>query len=163
MPQMKKWILYYLLFNVTLTIGQDLRFSQYYLNPILQNPANTGNFLGDYRINSIYRSQWGNINSLYSTPSIAFDTKVPLDPELNNVLGLGTVIVNDNAGGGLLSNLHFRIIGASKRSFRVGASYDTRIFSSGGMVNASAYEVGATFVGIFGARQIQRTLPCPEF
>ena len=51
----------------------DPHFSQYYVYPAWLNPALTGAFDGQYRISGIYRSQWGNISSPFSTPGISAD------------------------------------------------------------------------------------------
>ncbi len=46
----------------TLTaFGQDIYFSQFYVNPSLLNPAMSGNYQGSYRVFTQYRSQWGSI------------------------------------------------------------------------------------------------------
>jgi len=51
----------------------DPHFTQYYVYPSWLNPALTGIFDGDIRISGIYRSQWGNITSPFSTPGISLD------------------------------------------------------------------------------------------
>jgi hypothetical protein len=38
--------------------GQDIHFSQYYASPLSLNPANTGNYDGDWRLMNSYRQQW---------------------------------------------------------------------------------------------------------
>ncbi len=50
-------------------IGQDLHFSQFFNNPLLTNPANTG-FIpdADYRLGASYRNQYSNIMAVpYNT------------------------------------------------------------------------------------------------
>ncbi|HRP45632.1 MAG TPA: type IX secretion system membrane protein PorP/SprF, partial [Ginsengibacter sp.] len=44
--------------------GQDLHFSQFFNNPLLTNPANTG-FIpdADYRPGASYRNQYSNITN----------------------------------------------------------------------------------------------------
>jgi hypothetical protein len=41
--------------------------------PSFLNPALTGAFDGDYRVSGIYRTQWGNITSPFSTPGVSAD------------------------------------------------------------------------------------------
>jgi type IX secretion system PorP/SprF family membrane protein len=48
-------------------------FSQYYVYPAWLNPALTGAFSGDYRVTGIYRNQWGNVSSPFSTPGLSAD------------------------------------------------------------------------------------------
>lgn len=57
----------------TLKAQMDPHFSQYYMHPSWLNPALTGAFDGDYRVSGIYRSQWGNITSPFTTPGVSAD------------------------------------------------------------------------------------------
>jgi type IX secretion system PorP/SprF family membrane protein len=72
----------------------DPHFSQYYVYPAWLNPALTGAFDGQYRISGIYRNQWGNISSPFSTPgaSLEFTT----DKNIN----VGASALNQTAGSG---------------------------------------------------------------
>lgn len=72
----------------------DPHFSQYYVYPAWLNPALTGAFDGDYRISGIYRSQWGNISSPFSTPG--FSAEVTTNKNIN----LGLSVLNQTAGNG---------------------------------------------------------------
>ena len=51
----------------------DPHFTQYYVYPSWLNPALTGIFDGDVRVSGIYRNQWGNISSPFSTPGVSLD------------------------------------------------------------------------------------------
>lgn len=53
--------------------AQDVHFSQYYLSPLTLNPANTGNYRGDYRFFGNYRSQWRDLDKGYNTFSAGGD------------------------------------------------------------------------------------------
>ena len=58
--------------------AQDLHFSQFFNNPLLTNPANTG-FIpdADYRLGASYRNQYSNIMAVpYKTMSIFGDAQV---------------------------------------------------------------------------------------
>lgn len=72
----------------------DPHFSQYYVYPAWLNPALTGAFDGDVRVAGIYRSQWGNITSPYSTPGLA------LDFTTNSNVNFGVSVLNQRAGDG---------------------------------------------------------------
>ena len=50
--------------------AQDIHFSQFYENAILQNPALTGIFSGDYKVGFDYRSQWGSQFVPYNTTMV---------------------------------------------------------------------------------------------
>jgi type IX secretion system PorP/SprF family membrane protein len=72
----------------------DPHFTQYYVYPAWLNPALTGVFDGDYRASAIYRNQWSNVSSAFSTmgASLEFTT--------NKNLNAGVSIVNQVAGDG---------------------------------------------------------------
>jgi type IX secretion system PorP/SprF family membrane protein len=78
------------------TLAQDIHFSQYWENPILVNPANTGLIPADLRLAMNYRNQWSSVASPYKTFSFNGDylykTKGTAD------LGFGLNIVRDVAG-----------------------------------------------------------------
>jgi type IX secretion system PorP/SprF family membrane protein len=86
--------------------GQDLHFSQFFNNPLLTNPANTG-FIpdADYRLGASYRNQYSNIMSVpYKTMSIWGDAQVFRDKIQTGWMGLGGVILRDVAGSGSLTS-----------------------------------------------------------
>lgn len=88
------------------TYGQDLHFSQFFNNPLLTNPANTG-FIpdADYRLGASYRDQYSNIMAVpYKTMSIFGDAQVFRDRIQNGWLGLGGVLIRDVAGTGSLTS-----------------------------------------------------------
>lgn len=49
----------------------DPHFSQYYIYPSWLNPALTGAFDGAYRVSGIYRSQWGNLATPFTTSGVS--------------------------------------------------------------------------------------------
>jgi type IX secretion system PorP/SprF family membrane protein len=86
--------------------GQDLHFSQFFNNPLLTNPANTG-FIpdADYRLGASYRNQYSNIMSVpYKTMSIYGDAQVFRDRIETGWMGLGGAILRDVAGSGSLTS-----------------------------------------------------------
>src|SRR6187551_3479348 len=85
--------------------GQDLHFSQFFNNPLLTNPANTG-FIpdADYRLGASYRNQYSNIMTVpYKTMSIYGDAQVFRDRIETGWMGFGGVILRDVAGSGSLT------------------------------------------------------------
>jgi type IX secretion system PorP/SprF family membrane protein len=86
--------------------GQDLHFSQWFNSPLTTNPANTG-FIpdADYRIGANYRNQWSTIMSEpYSTMSVWGDAQLFRNRIQSGWLGLGGVILRDQAGSGNLTS-----------------------------------------------------------
>jgi type IX secretion system PorP/SprF family membrane protein len=103
--------------------AQDIHFSQYYLTPVLQNPALTGNFNEVDRISGVYRSQWYKVsNEPFRTIGIAYDhnfrpTKYDIDikpsnNEQHNFWGGGVQMYYDESGVGRLVNLSVLLSGA---------------------------------------------------
>jgi type IX secretion system PorP/SprF family membrane protein len=86
--------------------AQDLHFSQWFNSPLTTNPANTG-FIpdADYRIGANYRDQWSAVMATpYKTMSIWGDAQVFRDRIENGWLGLGGVILRDDAGSSVLTS-----------------------------------------------------------
>ena len=86
--------------------AQDLHFSQWFNSPLLTNPANTG-FIpdADYRLGANYRNQWSSVMSEpYQTMSVWGDAQVFRDRIQNGWMGLGGVILKDQAGAGTLTS-----------------------------------------------------------
>ncbi len=72
----------------------DPHFSSYYVYPSWLNPALTGAFDGHYRVSAIYRNQWGNVSTPFSTPGVAFDIST------ENKMNYGVSLMRQNAGNG---------------------------------------------------------------
>jgi type IX secretion system PorP/SprF family membrane protein len=72
----------------------DPHFSQYYVYPAWLNPALTGVFDGDVRLSGIYRNQWGNITSPFSTYGAAVEVTTT-----SNV-NVGVSALRQSAGDG---------------------------------------------------------------
>jgi len=85
--------------------AQDLHFSQWFNEPLLTNPANTG-FIpdADYRLGANYRNQWSTVMSQpYRTMSVWGDAQVYRNRFENGWLGLGGAVLHDVAGASSLS------------------------------------------------------------
>jgi type IX secretion system PorP/SprF family membrane protein len=72
-------------------LGQDARFSQYYNNPLLVNPALAGNGIEYVRVSAIYRNQWAGLGDPFTTQGIAVDKVV-------SRVGIGGYITRHGAG-----------------------------------------------------------------
>lgn len=83
--------------------AQDLHFSQFFNSPLTTNPANTG-FIPDanYRFGANYRSQWTSVPAPYTTYSVFGDAQLLRDRWYYGWLGVGGVLLQDEAGGGSL-------------------------------------------------------------
>lgn len=99
-------ILTFCIFCAGRLTAQDLHFSQFFNNPLLANPANTG-FIpdADYRLGASYRNQYSNIlSNPYNTFSIYGDAQILRDRITNGWVGVGGVILRDAAGAGQLTS-----------------------------------------------------------
>jgi type IX secretion system PorP/SprF family membrane protein len=72
----------------------DAHFSQYYIYPHYINPATTGLMEGDFRIAGIYRNQWSNVSTPYSTAGLTTDFTTQKN------MNYGVNILNQTAGNG---------------------------------------------------------------
>lgn len=77
------------------SVGQtDPHFTQNYSYPMYINPAMTGGSDGDYRVSSVYRTQWGSVSNPYRTSGLSFDTRT------NKNIAVGVNVLNQSAGDG---------------------------------------------------------------
>lgn len=85
--------------------AQDLHFSQFFNSPLTTNPANTG-FIPDanYRVGINYRNQWSSVPVPYKTFSAYGDAQLLRDKWYYGWLGVGGVILQDEAGPGILKS-----------------------------------------------------------
>jgi type IX secretion system PorP/SprF family membrane protein len=86
------------------THAQDLHFSQFFASPISFNPANTGLFLGLFRVGGNYKNQWFSIPVPYHSAALYGD--INFGRRARNeygVYGIGLNIAQDVAGDGDLS------------------------------------------------------------
>ncbi|HIP36639.1 MAG TPA: type IX secretion system membrane protein PorP/SprF [Crocinitomix sp.] len=100
------------LFLSFLTLGQDIHFSQFYMNPIYLNPALAGNYDGDWRFTANQKSQWRSVSRPYNTFAISAENKEQhLLPGLYYALNL----YNDVAGDGNLRTIEVNISSAYQK------------------------------------------------
>lgn len=98
-------IIMFLLVHSSEIQSQDIHFSQIFETPLLRNPALSGLFAGDVRIQSVHRSQWNSISFPYRTTSLSGELKLPV-AKGNDFITFGTQIMYDQAGSTALSSTH---------------------------------------------------------
>jgi len=96
---MKKLITSVLLLSALFTGNRlfaqvDPHFSQFYMFPTYLNPALTGAFDGNVRLTGIYRNQWSNISSPFSTIGLSGDFSTAKS------MNFGAGILNQTGGDG---------------------------------------------------------------
>jgi type IX secretion system PorP/SprF family membrane protein len=72
----------------------DPHFSQFYAYPLWLNPGLTGVMDGDYRFTAIYRNQWRNVTSPFTTMGFSADVAT------NKNLNIGANVLHQVAGDG---------------------------------------------------------------
>jgi type IX secretion system PorP/SprF family membrane protein len=138
---------------------QDLHFSQFFNNPLLTNPANTG-FIpdADYRLGASYRNQYSNIMAVpYQTMSIFGDAQVFRNKIENGWLGLGGVILRDVAGTGSLTST--KIYGSVAYHQMLGLSSLLTAGFNVGWANKRIDQSKLTFPDQFDGHFFDGTLP----
>ncbi len=89
--------------------AQDFHLAQYDAFSLYQNPALTGNFLGekaDYRASTIYRSQWRSLTRKpFATYGLAYDMPY-------KKFGIGAYILNNKSGVANFNTLNFQLSGS---------------------------------------------------
>lgn len=139
--------------------GQDLHFSQFFNNPLLTNPANTG-FIpdADYRLGASYRNQYSNIMSVpYKTMSIYGDAQVFRDRIETGWMGLGGAILRDVAGSGSLTST--KIYGSIAYHQMLGLSSLLTAGFNVGWANKRVDQSKLTFPDQFDGKFFDATLP----
>jgi type IX secretion system PorP/SprF family membrane protein len=116
--------------------AQDPSFSQFFSSPLNINPALTAKINADWRLMSNLRDQWkGLAGSPYFTGTISYDSKIfqnktPKSSDEDNFMGLGGMLMFDNAMVGVVksvyasTNLSYNIklveVGEIRQRFGVG-------------------------------------------
>jgi type IX secretion system PorP/SprF family membrane protein len=86
------------------SFSQDIHFSQFFEAPLYRNPALAGIVDGDYRIQTVYRSQWNSITDPYKTTSVNAEYKLPIKND--DYLTLAMQVFHDKAGTTNLTSTH---------------------------------------------------------
>lgn len=147
------------IFCVGYAHAQDLHFSQFFNNPLLTNPANTG-FIpdADYRLGASYRNQYSNIMAVpYQTMSIYGDAQVFRNKIETGWLGLGGVILRDVAGSGSLTST--KIYGSVAYHQMLGLSSLLTAGFNVGWANKRIDQSKLTFPDQFDGHFFDGTLP----
>ncbi|MEI8060120.1 MAG: PorP/SprF family type IX secretion system membrane protein, partial [Ferruginibacter sp.] len=100
----------------------DLHFTQFFNSPLTTIPANTG-FIpdADFRLGANYRNQWSAIMTVpYKTTSIFGDAQLFRNKLENGWLGVGGLILSDEAGAGSLRST--KVYGSIAYHQQLGAS-----------------------------------------
>jgi type IX secretion system PorP/SprF family membrane protein len=111
--------------------SQDISFTMFNYSPLSLNPANTGNFIGNWRLAGNFRNQWSVAANPFRTTSVSFDTKFKV---IKQNLGAGLFFISDESVPG---GLNYNKIYAS-------FAYEREI-------NKNFFNIGFQFGYVFGS------------
>jgi type IX secretion system PorP/SprF family membrane protein len=101
--------------------AQDIHFTQFFTNPLILNPAQTGNFNGNYRVGINFKAQWPwaitGTPYNYHTESPYVDFSFGEKKIKTGWMGIGLVFLNDEAGDGMLTYRRFSLSYAYHQAF----------------------------------------------
>jgi type IX secretion system PorP/SprF family membrane protein len=92
-------ILISVLYLQNVLVSQDIHFSNFYSTPLIINPANTGNYIGDWRISTYTRQQKDQGIDVYKTSMLAFDMPVYYYQQMGSI---GLIYIHDNSSSNTL-------------------------------------------------------------
>jgi type IX secretion system PorP/SprF family membrane protein len=161
MKQFKKTgVLGVCIFQLVMAVqAQDLHFSQFFNTPLTTNPANTG-FIpdADYRIGAHYRNQWSSVMTVpYKTYSVFADAQVFRDKLENGWLGIGAVLLSDEAGSGSLRST--KVYGSVAYHQMLGLSSLVSAGFNMGWANKRIDQTKLKFPDQFDGKFFDNTLP----
>jgi len=84
-----------LFFALYLVNAQDIHFSQYFYSPLNLNPAQNGNFDGDWRFVNNYRNQWKALSIPYRTIGVSYEHQLYIYSEQ---FSYGFNVIHDQSG-----------------------------------------------------------------
>lgn len=116
-------------------VAQDINFSQFNEFPLLRNPSLAGLFIGDFRVTSSFRSQWGSVSVPYKTQAVAADVKFSISEMSDDYLSIGLQATHDVAGDGSLGKTQLFPTLAFHKSLSSNENTYFSIGFSGGAVN----------------------------
>jgi type IX secretion system PorP/SprF family membrane protein len=115
--------------------AQDIHFSQFYMTPLFQNPANAGAERGlESTLN--YRTQWRSVTVPYKTFGATVHGRFIKRKSQKNFFAAGLNVNYDEAGDGLLKTT----------TFSAAIAYHVRL--------NKVHKIGVGFMGGFGQRRI---------
>jgi type IX secretion system PorP/SprF family membrane protein len=82
----------------SISLSQDIHYSQFESSPLNLNPANTGAFNGDYRFSANHRKQWKSVTAPFNTFSGSFDMVLGPLSQKKTRYSAGIQLNNDRAG-----------------------------------------------------------------
>lgn len=135
-PPLKAWIILLCSFSGFRSFSQDIHFTQFFTNPLILNPAQTGNFNGNYRVGFNFKGEWpwaiSSTVYTYHTEAPYVDFSFGENKIKTGWMGIGLNFLNDEAGDGVLTYRRLSLSYAYHQSFDKDHRY---ILSAGAIVS----------------------------
>ncbi len=129
--------------------AQDIHFSQFFNVPGNYNPADAGRFDGDYRVSSVYRSQWRSVSVPFQTFGLGADANKLIT---GRPIGTGLAFYRDQAGDGKFTTTQVNLSGSYLLPFLNDSTQNISLGLQLGITNKSidltALEWGNQFDGV---------------
>jgi type IX secretion system PorP/SprF family membrane protein len=143
--------------------AQDPHFSQYFASPMTLSPALTGRGVTDWRLSSVYRTQWWMSYGVpFTTTTVSVEKNMTAGRDNKNNLGFGISMLSDASNGGLLKNNYFSFAGA----YHVAFDEEGKTMLSGGIMATYANRLldpnRFEFQDQYGSMGFQRSVPSAD-
>ncbi|MFZ5555028.1 MAG: PorP/SprF family type IX secretion system membrane protein [Bacteroidota bacterium] len=139
--------------------AQDIHYSQFDYSMLNLNPAHTGLFDGDYRLNANQRTQWKSVTVPFSTFSIAADASQPLEKEN---WGAGVVVNHDIAGDSRFRTFQFNFTGSYFFKLKADTTQKLSFGMMAGITNRNLNYDALYFDNQYDGLQYDPSLPTQE-
>jgi len=125
--------------------GQDIHFAQFYSQPLLQNPAQAGYSLCNYRGGITHRNQWASFTQSFITQAGFLDMRLKFDKHRNDWFGAGVSFYSDIAGDSKLKTTKPMVYGSYYKGLNGENSLFFSLGAGIGFGNRSIDVSGLTF------------------
>lgn len=109
----RTYILFIIILFANILRAQDVHFSQFNNSPLIVNPALTGLFFGDQRVNVNFKDQWRSIGKTYRTYAASYDQGILKNKMKGGYVGVGAQFYSDKAGDLNMGKTFFQLNASS--------------------------------------------------
>ena len=130
--------------------GQDIHFTQFYMSPLVQNPAMAG---ANYDMQAVvnYKDQWKSVATPYKTIDASYDMRIGKQEPKNGYWAAGILFYSDKAGDASMQTTNASLNAAyhilmgknSRLSLGVQPAYCQRAMSFGSLQWGNQYQSGS--------------------
>ena len=143
----------------TLSFSQDIHLSQFYMNPLQQNPSMAG-AIYPLEANIAYKDQWRSVASPFRTVSLGYHMRFDKKRSSNGYLAAGVSFFNDKAGdanlgtgkGGLSLAYHIKADEYNRIGLGLFGGYFQRSIDYNALTWASQYDGQALNTSLQGGQ-----------